>query len=391
MKKVAFITGITGMVGSHLADFLLENTDWEIVGLIRWRSPLHNINSLIENINNMNRVRLVYGDLNDGISIDTAIKDARPDYVFHLAAESRIQPCVENPVMAVNTNTVGTAMVLQCSRESGVKRVMYSSTSSAYGLANTPPLKETMVEDCLNPYSVSKVAGEKLCKMYTDLFGLETISFRYFNVYGPRQPLRGQYAPVIGLFLRQWHDGQPLTVVGDGGQRRDFTHVNDIVESNGVAYKIVKRGSNHLLVEDQQGNKFSKWPQDLEMSSKEFSEIENLAFETQIVVKRNQPNINHGFLIYTKLFNYISNHPNDDFLTILDIGTARGFSAIVAARTLDKKNLNGNIISLDVIPHSKKIFWKSILDGESGISRKEILSSYSESKKAHCNQAPMPT
>jgi len=157
------------------------------------------------------------------------------EYVFHLAAESRIQPCVENPVMAVETNTLGTAVVLQCSREAGVKRVMYSSTSSAYGLRNVPPLAESMIEDCLNPYSVSKVAGEKLCKMYTDLFGLETITFRYFNVYGPRQPLKGQYAPVIGLFLRQRHNGEPLTIVGDGQQRRDFTHVNDVVEANLLA------------------------------------------------------------------------------------------------------------------------------------------------------------
>ena len=87
MKKTAFITGITGMVGSHLADFLIENTDWDIVGLIRWRSPLDNIRGLIENINTKKRVKLVYGDLNDGISIDTAIKETQPDYVFHLAAE----------------------------------------------------------------------------------------------------------------------------------------------------------------------------------------------------------------------------------------------------------------------------------------------------------------
>jgi len=154
------------------------------------------------------------------------------DYVFHLAAESRIQPTIENPIGAVKTNTLGTATVLQCSREANVKRVMYSSTSSAYGLENTPPLKENMKPDCLNPYSVSKVAGEALCEMYYNLFGLETISFRYFNVYGPRQPMRGQYAPVIGLFLRQKAAGEPLTIVGDGGQRRDFTHVNDVVAAN---------------------------------------------------------------------------------------------------------------------------------------------------------------
>jgi len=153
------------------------------------------------------------------------------DYVFHLAAEARIQPAIENPIEAVSINSVGTCTVLQCAREAGVKRVMYSSTSSGYGM-NEPPNVETQDDDCLNPYSVSKVNGEKLCKMYTSLYGLETVCFRYFNVYGNRQPLKGQYAPVIGIFLRQLAAGQPLTIVGDGEQRRDFTHVDDVVNAN---------------------------------------------------------------------------------------------------------------------------------------------------------------
>jgi len=99
-------------------------------------------------------------------------------------------------------------------------------------LANDIPNVETQPDDCLNPYSVSKVNGEKLCSMYTKLFGLPTIIFRYFNVYGERQPLKGQYAPVIGIFLRQRGDGEPLTIVGDGEQRRDFTHVSDVVQAN---------------------------------------------------------------------------------------------------------------------------------------------------------------
>jgi UDP-glucose 4-epimerase len=111
---------------------------------------------------------------------------------------------------------------------------MYSSTSSGYGLNQTPNI-ETQPDDCLNPYSVSKVNGEKLCKMYTDLFGLQTVCFRYFNVYGERQPLRGQYAPVIGIFMRQRDAGEPLTIVGDGNQRRDFTYVGDVVNANIMA------------------------------------------------------------------------------------------------------------------------------------------------------------
>ena len=156
------------------------------------------------------------------------------DYVFHLAAEARIQPAILNPIEAVRINTVGTCTVLQCAREAGVKRVMYSSTSSAYG-RNEPANIETQPDDCLNPYSVSKVSGEKLCKMYTELYGLPTVIFRYFNVYGERQPLKGQYAPVIGIFLRQRAAGESLTIVGDGNQRRDFTYVGDVVNANILA------------------------------------------------------------------------------------------------------------------------------------------------------------
>jgi len=94
---------------------------------------------------------------------------------------------------------------------------------------------ETQSDDCLNPYSISKVNGEKLCKMYTDLFGLPTVIFRYFNVYGERQPLRGQYAPVVGIFLRQRDAGESLTIIGDGEQRRDFTYVGDVVKANVMA------------------------------------------------------------------------------------------------------------------------------------------------------------
>lgn len=153
------------------------------------------------------------------------------DYVFHLAAESRIGPSIENPLDTVQKNCLGTATVLQCARKWGVKKVMYSSTSSGYG-NNPHPNVETQPDDCLNPYSVTKIAGEKLCKMYTDLFGMKTVTFRYFNVYGDRAPRTGQYSPVIGIFFRQRDAGEDLTIVGDGEQRRDFVHVSDVVSAN---------------------------------------------------------------------------------------------------------------------------------------------------------------
>ena len=153
------------------------------------------------------------------------------DYVFHLAAESRIGPSIDNPLDTVQKNCLGTATVLQCSRKWGVKKVMYSSTSSGYG-NNPHPNVETQPDDCLNPYSVTKIAGEKLCKMYTDLFGMKTVTFRYFNVYGDRAPRTGQYSPVIGIFFRQRDASEDLTIVGDGEQRRDFVHVSDVVSAN---------------------------------------------------------------------------------------------------------------------------------------------------------------
>jgi UDP-glucose 4-epimerase len=222
------VTGGAGFIGSHLVDRLIS-MDHKVVVIDNESSEVHS-QFYFNSSSNVTYYKLDITDYENTRHLYDGV-----DYVFHCAAESRIQPAIENPLLAVKTNTLGTATVLQCAREAGVKRVMYSSTSSGYGLKNVPPLNENMPDDCLNPYSVSKVSGEKLCKMYTDLFGLETFIFRYFNVYGPREPLKGPYAPVVGLFLRQKANGEPLTIVGDGEQRRDFTHVDDVVEANILA------------------------------------------------------------------------------------------------------------------------------------------------------------
>jgi len=219
----ALVTGGAGFIGSNLVDHLIENGHQVVVidnesaecnEQFYWNPAAKNHKMDIKDYEN---TRSLY----DGV-----------DTVFHLAAEARIQPCIINPIKAVETNMLGTATVLQCAREAGVRRVVYSSTSSAYGLKNIPPLVETMPNDCLNPYSVSKVGGEELCKMYSNMYGLQTVIFRYFNVYGERQPVKGQYATVTGIFLRQVAAGEPITIVGDGEQRRDFVHVKDVAAAN---------------------------------------------------------------------------------------------------------------------------------------------------------------
>ena len=221
----SLITGGAGFIGSNLVDALIElghevividNESAESNEEFYWNPNAQNYKY---DICDYEKTKPLY----EGV-----------DCVFHLASEARIQPAILNPIKTINTNCIGTITVLQCAREAGVKIVVYSSTSSGYGF-NEPPNHENQRDDCLNPYSVSKVAGEKLCKMYNDLFGLKTIFFRYFNVYGERQPLKGQYAPVIGLFLEQKKKGEALTIVGDGEQRRDFTHVSDVVQANILA------------------------------------------------------------------------------------------------------------------------------------------------------------
>lgn len=217
------VTGGAGFIGSHLVDELVraghtvicvDNESAESNDEFYWNKDSVNIRA----------------DVCDYESVCSVMGGV--DTVFHLAAEARIQPSLKNPIKTISTNVIGTANVLQAAQENKVRRVIYSSTSSAYGKINKVPLEEAMPSDCLTPYSVSKVAGENLCKMYTRLFGLETIILRYFNVYGLRQPLKGQYAPVVGIFLKQHANEMPMTVIGDGEQRRDFTHVYDVVRAN---------------------------------------------------------------------------------------------------------------------------------------------------------------
>jgi UDP-glucose 4-epimerase len=221
----SLVTGGAGFIGSNIVDKLLE-LGHEVIVIDNESSDAHESfywNSLAKNY------KL---DICDYEAIRPLFDEV--DYVFHLAAEARIQPAIINPIKAVKTNTLGTATVLQCAREANVKRLVYSSTSAGYGKNNIPNV-ETQPDDCLNPYSVSKVSGEKLCSMYYQLFDLETVILRYFNVYGPREPMKGQYAPVIGIFRRQKEAGEPLTIIGDGEQRRDFTHVFDVVNANILA------------------------------------------------------------------------------------------------------------------------------------------------------------
>lgn len=217
----ALVTGGAGFIGSHVVDALISRGD-EVICVDDISAPQNDTFYWNDSATNVRAdIRELHQSLYDGV-----------DAVFHLAARSRIQPTVNSPSECFSVNVLGTQKVLECSRLAGVKRVVYSASSSYYGHASKPPFVESAPKGCATPYSLSKWQGEEICELYTKIYGLSTVSLRYFNVYGPREPLKGEYAPVMGLFMRQKSAGLPMTIVGDGKQRRDFTHISDAVEAN---------------------------------------------------------------------------------------------------------------------------------------------------------------
>ncbi len=224
MNKCVVVGGC-GFIGSHIVD-ALHKQNYSIV-VIDDQSATENEKFYFHK----DVSRVTYHKLD--ISKDDCshlFKGART--VFHLAARSRIQPTITNPSECFEVNVVGTQRVLEWSRMNSIRRVIYSGTSSLYGHQNSTPFLPNMPADCLNPYSMSKWMGEQVCKLYAQLYGIESIVLRYFNVYGPREPIKGKYAPVVGLFKRQSKAGDPMTIVGDGTQKRDFTYIDDVVNAN---------------------------------------------------------------------------------------------------------------------------------------------------------------
>lgn len=231
MSKNILVTGGMGFIGSNLVDELI--------------STGHNV-TVIDDKSATENERFYINKKAKNIVKDISKDDCHQyfkniDFVFHMAARSRIQPTIGSPNECFEVNVVGTQRVLEWSRSNSIKRVIYSGTSSLYGHQNTIPFQPNMPSDCLNPYSMSKWMGEQVCKLYSQLYSLNCTVLRYFNVYGPREPLKGQYAPVIGLFKRQASEGRPITIVGDGEQRRDFTHVEDVIAANTLSMNLAEQ------------------------------------------------------------------------------------------------------------------------------------------------------
>jgi GDP-mannose 4,6-dehydratase len=188
--KRALITGITGMVGSHLADYLLAHTDWDIYGMCRWRSPLDNLSQMVDRINRKDRVQLVYGDLRDSQSIDDVVKKSAPDYVFHLAAQSFPRTSFEAPLDTLETNVQGTNRVLESLRQFYPKAIIHVCASSEV-FGRVPKEKLPIDEECsfhpASPYAISKVGTDLIGRYYAEAYGMTVMTTRMFTHTGPRR------------------------------------------------------------------------------------------------------------------------------------------------------------------------------------------------------------
>ena len=231
----ALITGITGMVGSHLADFLLEHTDWEIHGMTRWRSPMSNLEHLVDNINNGERVFLHYGELRDELSLHHVVKTVKPDYLFHLAAQSFPRTSFEAPLDTLDTNVQGTARLLEAIRQNDLNPVVHVCASSEV-FGRVPKEKLPIDEECTfhpaSPYAISKVGTDLIGRYYAEAFDMTVMTTRMFTHTGPRRGdvfAESTFAKQIALI--EAGQIEPVLKCGNLDSLRTWADVRDAVKA----------------------------------------------------------------------------------------------------------------------------------------------------------------
>jgi GDP-mannose 4,6-dehydratase len=251
-KKRAFITGITGMVGSHLADFLLENTDWEIYGLLRWRSPLDNLSHLLPMINKKERIHLIYGDLRDSDSINEAVRLCMPDYVFHLAAQSYPKTSFTAPLDTYETNIQGTSRVLEAIKQYKQDAVVHICASSEV-FGRVPKEKLPIDEECgfhpASPYAISKVGTDLVGRFYAEAYNMTVMTTRMFTHTGPRRGdvfAESTFAKQIAMIEKGLIP--PVLKTGNLQSLRTFADVRDAVRAYYMLVTVNPQGGEYYNI-----------------------------------------------------------------------------------------------------------------------------------------------
>lgn len=237
MQKKFVVTGGAGFIGSHLVDALIARGD-EVHVIDNFASGKHE-----DRINQ----KATYHEVNVQSTEEIRHIFEGADCIFHTAALPRVPFSIEHPVESTEANVMGTVSVLKAAADAKVRRLVYSASGSAYGEQKEMPLSEDIQANPVNPYGLQKYVGELFSKVWALTYGLQTVSLRYFNIYGSRIDPRGPYAMAIGAFLLARKEGRPLTIFGDGTITRDYTHVRDAVRANLLAAESPSVGKGEVI------------------------------------------------------------------------------------------------------------------------------------------------
>ena len=245
------VTGGAGFIGSHICDYLIDNGDEVVCVDDMSTGSIENVNHLMKNPN----FKLVNMDINDPVGMMGALDGV--DRVSHQAAIGSVPRSVKDPSTTMRANVMGTVNLLSCCREAGIRKVVFASSSSVYGDNQDLPKVESKTGNALSPYALSKSIGENMMRLYSEIHGFDTISLRYFNVFGPRQSPTGPYAAVIPLFIQNAISMRQSKIFGDGNQSRDFSYISNVVDANVKALSLDQQDGRNMVMNVACGGKIT--------------------------------------------------------------------------------------------------------------------------------------
>ena len=237
MKNI-LLTGSAGFIASHLIEELLKDESNFIIGIDNFYSGTKENLDFIKSIDSKNKFEFIEADIRNFEEINKIIKDKKIEQIYHLAAIVSVQESIENPLLSNEVNVKGTLNILESARINSIKRIVFSSSAAVYGDEPTQPKNEISITKPISPYGYEKLVGEQYMRLYSELYGIETVSLRYFNVYGERQSATSDYSGVISIFEKKFKNDEIPNIYGDGEQYRDFVYVKDIVKANIKAMNI---------------------------------------------------------------------------------------------------------------------------------------------------------
>lgn len=227
-----FITGSAGFIASHLIEELLKDENNSIIGIDNFYSGTKENLDFIKSIDSKNKFQFIKADIRDFEKINEIIKDKQIEQIYHLAAIVSVQESIQNPLLSNQVNVKGILNILESAKLNSVKRVVFSSSAAVYGDEPTQPKNESSQTKPISPYGYEKLMGEQYMRLYSELYRIETVILRYFNVYGERQSATSDYSGVISIFLKKFKDNEIPNIYGEGEQYRDFVYVKDVAKAN---------------------------------------------------------------------------------------------------------------------------------------------------------------